>query len=155
MASWSEVEREAPELAAKARRFFDAHVHKTVATLRKDGSPRISGTEVNFRDGELYIGSMWLATKALDLRRDGRFALHSASEDPPEWPGDAKVAGVFVEETDPARVIEVNGAETPGGRSHLFRADVTEIVVVTLNDEKTKLVIESWHPGRGVHRQER
>src|SRR4051794_19071800 len=148
MASWSEVEREAPDIAAAARRFLDAHVHKTVATLRRDGSPRISGTEVNLRDGELYIGSMWLATKALDLRRDGRFALHSGSDDPPGWPGDAKVAGLFVEETDPARVAEVNGTETPGGRSHLFRADVREVVVITLNEERTKLVIDSWHAGR-------
>jgi hypothetical protein len=146
MASWGAVEREAPELAAAARRFFDAHVHKTLATLRRDGSPRISGVEVEFRDGELYTGSMWLATKALDLRRDGRFALHSGSDDPPGWSGDAKVAGVFVEEAPQTG---------PMGRSHLFRADLEELVVLSLNEERTKLVIESWHAGRGVRRQER
>jgi len=100
MASWSEVESEAPELAALARRIFDFHVHKTLATLRRDGSPRISGTEIRFADGELWLGSMWRAVKALDLRRDPRFALHSASvemppppEDPDAQPGDAKLAG--------------------------------------------------------------
>ena len=56
MASWQEVEREAPELAARARGMFDASVHKTLATIRRDGSPRISGTEVNFRAGELWLG---------------------------------------------------------------------------------------------------
>ena len=153
VARWSEVEQEAPELAARARALLDAHVHKTLATLRRDGSPRISGTEVTLRDGDLHIGSMWRAVKALDLRRDPRFALHSGSEDPPAWPGDAKLAGRMEEITDPERVLEVNGSEV--GRSHLFRADIDELVVVGLNDDRTKLVVESWHAGRGVERRER
>lgn len=53
MPSWSDVEAEVPEIAALTRGFLDAHVHKTLATLRHDGSPRISGTEVAFADGEL------------------------------------------------------------------------------------------------------
>src|SRR5919198_2038313 len=83
MASWSEVEAQAPELAARARQIFDAHKHKTIATLRHDGSPRISGTELELEDGEMWLGSMWRSVKALDLQRDGRFALHSGSADPP------------------------------------------------------------------------
>ena len=143
MASWSEVEAQAPELTARARELFDAFTHKTMATLRRDGSPRISGTEVVFRDGELYIGSMWRAVKALDLQRDPRFALHSGSVDPPEWKGDAKVAGRFVEE-------EVEREDDDAEPSHRFRADVTELVVVRLGDPADHLVIESWHEGRGV-----
>ena len=50
MASWSAIEAEAPELTALARDFLDAFVHKTLATLRTDGSPRISGSEVIFAD---------------------------------------------------------------------------------------------------------
>jgi hypothetical protein len=151
VASWAVVESEAPELATLARKLFDAHVHKTIATLRRDGSPRISGTETNFRDGEVWIGSMWRATKALDLQRDPRFALHSGSDDPDAgWWGDAKVAGRAEEITDPARVVETNGANTPGGRSHLFRLDVTELVVVRLGEPRDHLLIESWHEGRGL-----
>jgi hypothetical protein len=144
MASWSEVEAQAPELTARARELFDAFTHKTMATLRRDGSPRISGTEVDFRDGELYIGSMWRAVKALDLQRDGRFALHSGSADPSDWKGDAKVAGRFVEE-------EVKREEEEDSEpSHRFRADISELVVVRLGDPADHLVIESWHEGRGV-----
>lgn len=40
MARWNDVVDSAPELAAAVRAFFDAHEHKTLATLRKDGSPR-------------------------------------------------------------------------------------------------------------------
>src|SRR3954454_22057707 len=97
MAGWGQIEREAPELTALARSFFDAFTHKTLATLRRDGSPRISGIELDFSDGEAWLGSMGQAVKAPDLRRDTRFALHSGWADPPEWHGDAKIAGRAVE----------------------------------------------------------
>jgi hypothetical protein len=154
MARWSEVEREAPELAATAREFLDLGVHKTLATLRRDGSPRISGTEVQIRDGELWFGSMWQAVKARDLQRDPRFALHSASVDPPAWRGDAKLAGRAEEITDPELVARMN-AGAPPGPSHLFRADVTELSVVRLAEGGDSIVVESWHEGRGVTRVER
>ena len=149
MASWSEVEAQAPELAGLAREFLDAHTHKTLATLRRDGSPRISGTETDFRADEVYIGSMWKAVKALDLQRDPRFAIHSGSADPPEWRGDAKIAGRAEEITDPDTVARINEG-APGGRSHLFRLDVREVVVVRLGDPADHLVIDSWHEGRGL-----
>ena len=141
MASWREFEAEAPELAARALAYLEAGTHKTLATLRKDGSPRISGTEAEIVDGELQFGSMLNAVKARDLLRDGRFALHSASASPPDWDGDAKVAGVAVE------------AAREG--SHTFRGDIREVVVISLNEERTKLVVESWHEGRGTSRIER
>ncbi len=150
MPSWSEFEAAAPELAARVRERLDAHTHKTLATLRRDGSPRISGTETELIDGELYLGSMWQARKAHDLQRDTRFALHSGSDDPPDWTGDAKVAGVAEEITDPARVAEINGGKAPPGPSHLFRLDVREASVVRLNEQRDGLVIDVWTPDGGV-----
>ena len=152
MVSWSEVEKAEPEFAAKVRRLFDARKHKTIATLRVDGSPRISGIEAAFTDGELTFGSMPRARKGADLRRDPRFALHSPTSDPPDddsaaWPGEAKIAGRAYF----AQVLD--GAEGPEGE--LFRADVDEVVITCLNDEGTLLVVESWHPGRGLRRAER
>ena len=143
MAGWSEVETQAPELAAQARQIFDAFTHKTLATLRRDGSPRISGIEVEFEQGEMWIGSMWRAVKALDLQRDARFALHSGSTDPPDWTGDAKVAGRAEEVTE------------PDATSHRFRLDIAELVVTSLGDPADHIVIESWHEGRGVTRRTR
>ena len=137
MANWHEIEAEVPALAARARELFDANKHKTLATLRRDGSPRISGIEIEFDDGELWFGSMWRAVKALDLQRDPRFAIHSAS-DGADFQADAKVAG---------RAEEVGS----DGGSHRFRADVTELVVISLGgDPPDHLLIESWHAGRGV-----
>jgi pyridoxamine 5'-phosphate oxidase-like protein len=147
VASWSAFEAEAPELAARVRERLEAHRHRTLATLRADGSPRISGIECEIAGGELTFGSMWRAVKALDLLRDPRFALHSGTEEPDAWPGEAKVAGTVRAET---RLSERDGEEY-----HRFTADITEAVLVGLNDQRTKLVVESWHEGRGLSRLER
>ena len=154
MPSWSEIEAEVPELAKRARAILDRNKHKTLATVRKDGGPRISGIELEFSGGEVYMGSMWKAVKALDLRRDPRFAVHSAS-DGEDFEADAKFAGAVEEITDPERVAKANGEGSPEGRSHRFRCEIDELVVTGLNPERTKLVIESWHPGRGVEVRER
>jgi hypothetical protein len=156
MPSWSAFQSAAPELAAEVRRLLDGHVHKTLATVRRNGAPRISGTESQILEGELWIGSMWQARKAHDLQRDPRFALHSGSDDPPGWKGDAKLAGVAEEVTDPDRVAAINGAAgAPPGPSHLFRLDVREASTVTPNAEGTAVVITSWTPSRGLRVLER
>src|SRR4029077_5170275 len=87
-----------PEFAARVRRLLDAGRHKTIATLRADGAPRISGIECEFVDGELQFGSMTGARKVADLERDPRFALHGPTFHPEEgkeneWPGEAKITG--------------------------------------------------------------
>jgi hypothetical protein len=155
MPSWSQFEAEAPEFAATVRKLLDAHTHKTLATVRRDGSPRISGTETTLIDGELWIGSMWQALKARDLQRDPRFALHSGSDDPPEWSGDAKLAGVAEEIIDPERVREINGSNAPPGPSHLFRLDLSEVSTVGLDDERKALIIRVWTPERGLRTMKR
>jgi hypothetical protein len=162
MATWDEVTAAAPELAGKVRALFDAHRHKTMATLRKDGSPRISGTEASFADGDLWLGAMHESMKALDLRRDPRLALHSATvdtpDDPTAWEGDAKLAGRVEEITDPERKAAVSkatgGGEQPGPY-HLFRVDVIEVVLTRVGDPPDHLVIEVWREGEGLRRVQR
>jgi hypothetical protein len=150
MATWNEFESAEPEFAAVVRRLLDAHKHKTIATLRADGAPRISGIEIEFAGDELTFGSMPGARKGDDLRRDPRFALHSASVDAAEgeeasWPGDAKVAGLAV----PAGALEGDA------QGDLFHADLREVVVTGLNESATMLVVRTWTPTRGLRRIER
>ena len=152
------MEAQEPDFARQARARLDAHVHKTIATLRADGGPRISGIEAFFAEGELWIGSMPNARKALDLRRDPRYALHSGSADPPEWEGDAKLSGHAEEVTDSDRrlaVFRTRGSEPPSGDPHLFRLDIDEAVTIGLNDARDRLVIELWRPGQELRRTER
>jgi pyridoxamine 5'-phosphate oxidase-like protein len=142
MTAWREFEAAEPEFAKRVQGLFDAHKHKTLATLRADGAPRISGIETAFRDGELTFGSMPGARKGADLRRDPRLALHSATVDPVDgeeakWPGEAKVSGRAV--------------DTGEG----FRVDVAEVVHTHLNEAATLLVVEWWTPAGGLRKVER
>ena len=145
MAGWQDVVAADPDFAAHVRTCFAIRKHATLATLRRDGAPRISGTEVEFaEDGEIYLGMMPESLKALDLRRDPRLALHCPTEDAPEadpsaWMGDAKIAGV--------------GVEVPAKGAHRFRIEITEVVVTTVSGDQ--LVIRSWHPDRGIETRER
>jgi hypothetical protein len=150
MTTWQELEQAEPEFAARVRRLFDAGRHKTIATLRADGSPRISGIECEFAEGELRFGSMPGARKGADLRRDPRFALHGPTVHPQEgkeaeWPGEAKIAGRAV----------LAGPASEGPPADLFVADISEVVTTGLNPEATMLVIESWTPHRGLRVVER
>lgn len=143
MATWAEFESTEPDFAARAHRLMTARKHLTMATLRADGSPRISGTEVEFANGQLLIGSMPNAVKAADLRRDPRIAIHGPTSDPPEmhpasWTGEAKVTG---------RAIEF--------ATDRFEIDVREVVITRLNEKGNRLVIESWTPERGYRKTER
>jgi hypothetical protein len=155
VSTWQAFERAEPEFAARVRRLFDAGRHKTIATLRADGSPRISGIECEFTDTDLRFGSMPGARKLADLERDPRFALHGPTFHPEEgkegdWPGEAKIAGRAIP-ADPVTTSEA--AEQPDGK--MFVADITEVVVTGLNAEATKLVVESWTPERGLRKVER
>jgi Pyridoxamine 5'-phosphate oxidase len=147
MASWQQVVDSAPEFAGKVRQMFDARVHKTMATLRKDGSPRISGIECEFRDGQLRFGSMRGSMKSLDLKRDPRLALHGPSNDPPndptQWPGEAKITGRAIEITNEA---EADSAETH--EAHSYVIDISEVVLTRVGG-MDHLVIEQWHEDRG------
>lgn len=155
MSRWTAFEQAEPEFAGRVRALFEAGRHKTIATLRADGSPRISGIECEFVDGDLRFGSMTGARKGADLRRDPRFALHGPTFHPlegkeSEWPGEAKIAGRAI----PAGPVSSDGAnEQPRGES--FVADITEVVITCLNVGATKLVVESWTPKRGLQRVER
>src|SRR5579862_7942572 len=117
MTAWKDVEQAEPDFAARVRRLFEAGRHKTIATLRADGSPRISGIECEFADGELRFGSMRDSRKGADLERDPRFALHGPAFHPEEgkeseWPGEAKIAGRAI----PAGPVKTDeSAEQPDG----------------------------------------
>ena len=153
--AWKAIEQAEPEFAERVRRLFDAGRHKSIATLRSDGSPRISGIECEFTDGDLRFGSMTGARKGADLRRDPRFALHGPTFHPEEgnesdWPGEAKIAGRAIPAA-PATSAEP-GEQLDG---EMFLADITEVVITGLNADATKLVVESWTPERGLRRVER
>lgn len=144
MASWQQFEMEAAELAAVVKARFQAAETHVLATLRKDGSPRVSGSEVDFPGIELSFGSMLNAVKAHDLRRDGRCAIHAH----PSTDGDAKIAGIAVEITDPGEKQAYTTGSEPPGDFHAFRLDLREAVLTAV--EGDEMVVTVWRPGEPV-----
>lgn len=147
MASWNDVREQAPEFAATVEGLFNARRHKTMATVRADGAPRISGIECEFGETDLTFGSMPGARKLADLQRDPRCALHSATVDPvegkeAEWPGEAKVSGRAI---STGAISGDDGA--PQGES--FRVEIESVAFTHLDPKATKLVVEWWTPGGG------
>lgn len=145
MASWKEIESDAPEFAASVLARFEAGANKTLATIRRDGAPRISATEARFDGEQVVLGMMAGSVKLRDARRDPRVALHSPTTDAPgsrprDQAGDAKLSGTLVEtQNEPGRVT--------------FRLDITEAVFTHIADGQ--LVMETWHADRRYQRRTR
>lgn len=148
--NWSAFASAAPGLAETAEKRFGAFTHHVLATLRKDGSPRTTGLEVRFLDGELFLGMMPDSLKAFDLRRDPRFALQ-ANPGPGTamGGGDVRICGRAVEVEDAGTKRAYTKEVEPPEPFHLFRTELTEVVRTHVEDD-TYLVVEIWKPGEPV-----
>ena len=162
MTSWTTFESAEPELAARARSIISATTICVLATIRADGSPRVSGIDPFFRDGELWIGSMPDSRKGADLRRDPRMALHGipwesrkvkeGATDPGD--GDVKLTGRAVELTDSEenkRILDAYfqdlGVENPPDAGDLFTIDLETVVVISVEDDQLK--VDRWSATQG------
>lgn len=156
MTTWADFEREAPALAAAVHARLTATLHSILGTVRADGAPRLTGLEVHFGEGELWLAMMPDSRKADDLRRDPRFALHSAP-DVELVEGDAKLGGRAVLVTDDDTIARFVGRlpmELPESGMALFRAELTDASLARVEDDF--MVIDIWRPGeapRQVRRQ--
>jgi hypothetical protein len=157
MSTWAELEAAEPALAAFVRERILAHRHRMMATIRADGSPRIGGIEVTISRGELWIGGLEKSRKFDDLRRDPRVAIHSGSDDPPNFHGDARLSGraeqIFDEALKAAFMADQGGG--PPGPFELFRLDILEVSTIREADSKDHLELEVWRPGEPVRRMDR
>ncbi|MFE4328262.1 pyridoxamine 5'-phosphate oxidase family protein [Streptomyces sp. NPDC056831] len=145
--SWEEFQSAEPAFADTVRARFQQYKHHVLATLRKDGSPRVTGLEVDFRLGEPFLGMMPNSRKALDLLRDPRFAVQAnPGPDAEMADGDVRLSGRAVEMTDPAVLARFIEEVKPPEPFHLFRVELTEVVRTGLEGGDT-LVIQVWRPG--------
>jgi hypothetical protein len=159
MATWNDVHTIAPDLVDRARSLFTSTTNSVLATIRTDGTPRVSGIDPWFTAGEMYLGFMPDSRKLADLQRDPRLALHGipwesrkvsdGALDP--GAGDAKLTGTAVA-LDPASLIDVKAAfetergfEMPDG--DMFRVDLTSLVLISVEDDE--LVIDRWTEAGG------
>jgi hypothetical protein len=133
MTTWREFTEAAPLIATIfARRHAATGNLCLLATLRADGSPRISPCEVFVVGEDLMLGMMWQSKKALDLVRDPRIAVHSVQSERSGEPPDVKLYGVVedVSDADARRrygdVLDAAIGWRPPEPYHLFALDVRQ-----------------------------
>jgi hypothetical protein len=167
MATWERFVEEAPSVAEVVERRLTATGLAMLGTLRRDGFPRISpveplvdGDRLVLHRGLPVLGMMWRSTKALDLRRDPRYTIHTATADKQVGDGDAKFWGTVTEVTEPdevahmADVIEkAVGHRFEPGTFHAFLPDLQGASSVAVAGDV--MVVEVWSPGAGVRRIEK
>jgi Pyridoxamine 5'-phosphate oxidase len=162
MATWTEFSAEAPDIAALAERRLCATGLMMLATLRRDGFPRISpmepvlaGDVLVLHGDRLWLGMMVDSTKSRDLKRDGRFGLHTATADKMVGEGDVKMWGVASEVTDRDTlerfaddIFESVGHRFEVGSFDAFDVDLLGASSVEVRDNV--MYVRTWRPGTGV-----
>jgi hypothetical protein len=156
MASFADVENVEPDLADRVRAILSSTTNAVLGTIRRDGSPRLSGADPYFHDGQLCIWSMPRARKGQDLRRDPRVAVHSIPWDSRKMregaadvgAADAKVSGTAGLVSDAgarsafrAWLASDRGVETQEDWD-LFRIDIDALTVVSVDNGQ--LVVDRW-----------
>ena len=137
---WREVEETDPAFAAAVLARFTAQRHHVLATLTRDGAPRVSGTEVDLWRGDLVLGSMPRSRKAADLHRDPRCSVHAHTGDGTLEGGDAKVSALAEAVTDPAELAAYVADRHPPEPFELFRLRLTGVVLTELAGEALRVL---------------
>ena len=82
MATWREFAGAQPEMAQVLRGILEWIPIAYLATVRKDGSPRVHPFCPVFADGRMFIAVNETSPKRWDLKNDGRYSMHSL---PGKW----------------------------------------------------------------------
>jgi pyridoxamine 5'-phosphate oxidase-like protein len=150
---WSEFAAQAPDLAALGAEGFGEQNLCLIGTLRADGWPRISPTEVYFVDGQMLLGMMPRSRKVLDLERDPRLTVATPQCDREAKRGDFKLYGRAMPVGDAG--LRTRFADTqeaaigwrPPDSIPLFAVEVESASYISFGEERRLL---RWHPGGGV-----
>jgi len=149
---WAEFATSAPDLAAIGRERFTKRNVMVLATIRADGSPRISAVNPFYVGPELLVGSMRSA-KVGDLIRDPRCAVHSAIVDGDGSEGEFKLFARAIEITDrelrnadPTALWTKYAAE----KAWVFAIDIAAAVYVKWDWDAGTYEVNSWSVSEGL-----
>jgi hypothetical protein len=150
--TWHELEAAAPEIGGPGRARFAQTRIGLLATLRRDGSPRISPIEPYFTQGQLLFGAMAWTLKARDLERDPRCTLHSAITGPDAGEVELKLYGRANDADDELRAACRDGWWTgkPRDSARVFSLSIEEAVLVTWELARGEMILRRWSREDGL-----
>lgn len=152
---WTEMEQRQPHLAAVGRQRLIEPGVLLIATVRRDGTPRLSPVEPFVMDGDLLLSMLWQSRKARDLMRDPRILVHSIVTSRDGGDGELKMRGTAQVEDDPflqrryATAVAAHlGWQPEPGRFHLFSINIEGVVYIRYDDTTGDQYLAAWPPGR-------
>jgi Pyridoxamine 5'-phosphate oxidase len=150
---WSDLERLQPRLAEVGRARLLGPGVVLVATIRADGTPRVSPVEPFVLDGVLWLSMMWQSRKAADLLRDPRILVHSVITGRDGGEGEFKVRGRARHEQDRraclrfAQAVEANlGWYPEPEHSHLFAVSIDQVTYIRYESDTGDQYVATWPP---------
>jgi hypothetical protein len=149
--SWQDLELGAPEIARLGLDRLKSVRVALLGTVRRDGSPRISPIEPYLATGELLVGAMAWSAKAADLRRDPRFALHSAVTGPDSGEGELKLYGVALDAGSELRGAAADAwwQAGPTDKAMVFALRIGQAVFIGWDVEHGLMTVRRWSPECG------
>jgi Pyridoxamine 5'-phosphate oxidase len=126
-----------------------------VATIRRDGTPRLSPVEPFVLEGILWLSMLWGSRKAADLLRDPRILVHSTVTGRDGGEGEFKIRGIARAEEDrniqhryaSAAAASLGWRPEPG-RFHLFAAGIQQVTFIRYDDATGDQHVATWPPAR-------
>ena len=141
MITWTEFERQQPALADAGRRqFYQFGIGLAfLATVRRDGGPRVHPVCPVLSPAGLHL-LIKAGPKQQDLRRDGRYALHSETCPPPRHDDGFAIIGRAGEVTE-AEIAGVVRGQVLAERDGKVWPGFDEEVVFELSLERCLLML--------------
>ena len=142
MATWSEFSADSPEMASFGKQRLERRI-AYLATIRPDGSPRVHPVSPFIAKDHLFVYMEPTSPKGDDLRRDARYAMHSAVEDNSGGQGEFLIRGRAVEITDTESRKEAfdqarNMGYSPQERHILFELRIAEVLATVYEGDRPK-----------------
>jgi len=136
--SWNELAAGSPEMAEFGEKCFASEV-AYLATVKKDGAPRVHPVTPIIGEGRLFLFMESTSPKGHDLQRDGRYALHCSVADSGGGQGEFLISGTAqLIESDATRSIAVKHASyTPSDKYILFELAIDTAFSTEYDDDGT------------------
>lgn len=137
-APWSTLASDAPDLAEAVAARFAASDRHVLATMTVSGAPRVSGSSVQIRHGEMLVPVVLRSPKGADLLGDPRCVLHSNPGDG-SMVGDVKITGQVT------GLVGADGELRPHGRDPVDVLVLLETLELRVRDQQTgEITVTRW-----------
>ena len=152
MSSWEQFAADQPEMAKVLRHLLGWIPIAYLATVRKDGSPRVHPFVPIFAGEGVYIAIPHYSPKRHDLRNDGRFAMHAL---PGKRDDEFYMTGraVLVDDTDTRKLVADTAKHRVPDTDDIFEFRAEYVMTAyweNMGQPDTYPVRNEWRSGLGA-----